>query len=170
MIIKNLSNVSVSEASLFYRTKEWKQLRDSFLLENELVCLRCGSDKNIRVDHIKPVRYYWDLRLEKTNLQILCNSCNLKKASNDHDDFLLSEKEYNEKRANLWAAYKKSEIDSAINEMINNKDDYILRRKRLWLSYFNDKKQDIPQDIKTVNEFFEFMYNKELRKLHDQQA
>ena len=31
----------------------------------------------IVVDHIKPISKYWELRLAKSNVQILCDECNM---------------------------------------------------------------------------------------------
>ena len=44
-------------------------------------CPVCGSENDLVVDHINPVRYFWEQRLDKKNLQLLCNDCNLEKTS-----------------------------------------------------------------------------------------
>ncbi len=69
----------------FYKTKEWKQLREQVIQEyranNQLFCIACGTIEKLVVDHINPVKKFWDQRLERTNLHILCNDCNLGKGS-----------------------------------------------------------------------------------------
>ena len=47
----------------------------------------CGSADKIRGDHIKPIRRYWNLRLDPDNIQILCEECNHGKGSWDETDF-----------------------------------------------------------------------------------
>jgi len=58
---------------------------------NRGYCDNCGVDwwfanvglKGMKpcVDHMKPLRRNWELRLEESNLQILCESCNSHKAN-----------------------------------------------------------------------------------------
>jgi len=80
------SNVSYDECKKFYKTEEWKDLRDNFLFKQEiLLCMNCcyqGSVSSFQVDHIEPIKYRWDLRLDENNLQILCCYCNKEKANN----------------------------------------------------------------------------------------
>lgn len=75
----------------FYECWEWKRLRYDFLKEKDRRCQCCGTsaDDGVRivVDHIKPIRFFWDLRLEKSNLQILCDDCNMGKGSRDQTDW-----------------------------------------------------------------------------------
>lgn len=49
--------------------KIWK--RDGFK------CVKCGTDENLSIDHIKPESFGGTLEIE--NLQTLCKSCNSKK-------------------------------------------------------------------------------------------
>ena len=51
----------------FYQCKEWKQLREVVKKEYTPMCPVCGSEDNLVVDHIKPVRYFWEERLNKNN-------------------------------------------------------------------------------------------------------
>lgn len=87
--ITKLSNKSYKEAKDFYNSNEWKVCRKLFL-ESHIIrmCSYCGIDlneeqnvKKLQVDHIKPLKYYWDLRIEQTNLQIICEDCNQSKGS-----------------------------------------------------------------------------------------
>lgn len=81
----------------FYKSWEWRTLRVEALKEHGRSCQCCGaspghldaSGKPVRicVDHIKPLSKYWNLRLERTNLQILCDECNQGKGNWDETDF-----------------------------------------------------------------------------------
>lgn len=42
--------------------------------------MKCGSEKNIHVDHIKPRSIYFKDELNARNLQILCKTCNIEKS------------------------------------------------------------------------------------------
>jgi 5-methylcytosine-specific restriction endonuclease McrA len=72
----------------FYSTKEWRQLKNKFVehhkKQDTYKCNVCGRDEKLCVDHIKPVRFFWNLRLEEENLQILCSFCNINKGSDIH--------------------------------------------------------------------------------------
>ena len=71
----------------FLNTWEWKTLRYEVLLEQGAVCKCCGAKPSdgvtLCVDHIKPRRTHPQLALDKTNLQVLCNDCNMGKGSWD---------------------------------------------------------------------------------------
>lgn len=75
----------------FYASWEWKRLRYDTMQKLGFTCMCCRasrmSGEPLVVDHIKPVRWFWDLRLEPTNLQVLCESCNMGKGSRDQSDF-----------------------------------------------------------------------------------
>lgn len=80
----------------FYRSWEWRTLRMEVLKEHGAVCQCCGtkpgdlgmdgSPVRICVDHIKPLAKHWELRLERSNLQILCDECNQGKGAWDETD------------------------------------------------------------------------------------
>lgn len=75
-----------SEKAEFYLSWDWRTLRKQVLNEFGSVCQCCGatpqhkdiSGRPVRivVDHIKPLSRYWHLRLERSNLQVLCDECN----------------------------------------------------------------------------------------------
>jgi hypothetical protein len=65
----------------FYQSKEWKSIRETVRTQLTQMCPVCGSEHNLVVDHIKPIRYFWELRLVLKNLQLLCGECNLEKGS-----------------------------------------------------------------------------------------
>jgi 5-methylcytosine-specific restriction endonuclease McrA len=81
----------------FYHSWDWSQLRYKALQAYGRSCQCCGASQGdvtpqgnkvrIVVDHIRPVRKHWNLRLEISNLQILCNECNMGKASHDETDY-----------------------------------------------------------------------------------
>jgi 5-methylcytosine-specific restriction endonuclease McrA len=77
--------------SNFYKSWEWKRLSYDVKLKLGRKCMCCGGTPEtgavINTDHIKPLRKNWHLRLDKTNMQILCNDCNMGKGSRDETDF-----------------------------------------------------------------------------------
>lgn len=46
-----------------------------------------GTPVRIVVDHIKPISKFWSLRLDRTNLQVLCDECNMGKGAWDETDY-----------------------------------------------------------------------------------
>jgi hypothetical protein len=50
-----------------------------FILEQDEVCLRCGTKTDLTIDHIKPVRLGGASTID--NLQVLCRSCNSTKGT-----------------------------------------------------------------------------------------
>ena len=79
--------VKRSTQTNFYRTKAWRELRLSILLASDCSCKICGntSEKGavLHVDHIKPRSLYPELALEESNLQVLCEDCNIGKSDSD---------------------------------------------------------------------------------------
>lgn len=75
----------------FYQSFEWRKLRFTILEKFGARCMLCGASPReghtMHVDHIKPLRFNWDLRLDPENLQILCAICNHGKASWSETDF-----------------------------------------------------------------------------------
>lgn len=74
----------------FYASWEWRRLSYDTKLDRGRTCECCGaSAPQVRIctDHIKPLRNHWNLRLDKNNLQILCEDCNMGKGSRDETDF-----------------------------------------------------------------------------------
>ena len=76
-----------SPAHIFNSSKEWKELRLVALNIYGSVCLKCGSIKQINVDHVKPKSKYPELALDIDNLQILCWLCNREKNHHDETDY-----------------------------------------------------------------------------------
>lgn len=74
----------------FYASWEWKRLSFDVKQERGRTCECCGATApqvKIITDHIKPLRRYWHLRLDKSNMQVLCDDCNMGKGSRDETDF-----------------------------------------------------------------------------------
>ena len=85
--------VPKSTADKWYLSEEWKLCRKEYLRNyykehNKRVCNCCGKTEDVvkmNIDHIYPVRRYWSMRLDHTNLQNLCETCN-KYKGNDMED------------------------------------------------------------------------------------
>jgi 5-methylcytosine-specific restriction endonuclease McrA len=80
------------EFNAFYKTQEWRKLRYEALKKYGPKCMLCGASKSsgaiMHVDHIKPRFRFPELELELSNLQILCEDCNMGKR--DCSDWRLS--------------------------------------------------------------------------------
>ena len=70
-------------SELCLQSTEWGRLKLKMFKTYTAECPRCTSKKNIEVDHFKPVSKYPELKLEFTNLQFLCRSCNREKGNKD---------------------------------------------------------------------------------------
>ena len=71
--------------SEFFLSREWQDLRYRVLRANNGRCELCGRSKkddvSLHVDHIKPRSRFPELALEITNLQVLCEDCNMGKGN-----------------------------------------------------------------------------------------
>lgn len=54
-------------------------LRKEVLTKYKHKCTYCGTDKNLGIDHIKPIKLKGLSELD--NLQVLCKTCNIKKGA-----------------------------------------------------------------------------------------
>lgn len=76
---------------VFYQSYEWKRARYEALKRNNGRCECCGAGAAqgsvLNVDHIKPLKFHWDMRLDLDNLQVLCGSCNQGKCNWDDTDW-----------------------------------------------------------------------------------
>lgn len=73
----------------FYKTPEWRELRFKVLRKFGFSCMACGRkppDIILHVDHVKPRIKFPELQLDKDNLQVLCEDCNLGKRHIFQDD------------------------------------------------------------------------------------
>lgn len=75
----------------FYHSTEWKLARYRALSLHGAKCQCCGATRwdgvKIHVDHIKPRSRYPQLALDVTNLQVLCDQCNIGKGKLYEDDW-----------------------------------------------------------------------------------
>lgn len=91
---------AVTAKSDFYLSWEWRTVRMEVLKEQGFACQCCGATARDRttagasvrlcVDHIRPISKFWELRLDKTNLQVLCDECNQGKGAWDETDHRVS--------------------------------------------------------------------------------
>ncbi|EBL2669804.1 HNH endonuclease [Salmonella enterica] len=81
------SKPDTNTAKTFYQSTEWRRLRYQALKLYGAKCACCGRSAKhgrvMHVDHIKPRSKYPELALEITNLQILCDECNVSKSNTD---------------------------------------------------------------------------------------
>jgi 5-methylcytosine-specific restriction endonuclease McrA len=71
----------------FYNSDAWRTLRYRALKQHGGKCQCCGRKGRLHVDHIKPRSRFPELELELTNLQVLCEDCNLGKGAWDQTDW-----------------------------------------------------------------------------------
>lgn len=75
----------------FYQSDAWRRVRYQALQKHGNSCQCCGSRAGpavqVHVDHIKPRSKFPELQLELSNLQILCEDCNLGKGNSDETDW-----------------------------------------------------------------------------------
>jgi 5-methylcytosine-specific restriction endonuclease McrA len=87
----------------FYASGAWRRLRYKVLAANaqrhggvprcQLCAARAASGSPLNVDHIVPLSKDWSRRLDPTNLQILCQDCNIGKSNRDAIDWRQAEDE-----------------------------------------------------------------------------
>ncbi len=75
----------------FYFTREWKTVRYMALRDSNGWCRLCGRTAKdgikLHVDHIRPVSKEPKLALMLSNLQVLCDECNIGKSNTDNIDW-----------------------------------------------------------------------------------
>ena len=71
----------INHKSRFLASKAWRYVRTLVFDRDGRVCANCKGVDRLCVDHIKPYSRYESLRLDPVNLQVLCWSCNTKKAA-----------------------------------------------------------------------------------------
>ncbi|MED1953783.1 HNH endonuclease signature motif containing protein [Brevibacillus centrosporus] len=72
----------------FYNSKEWVSLKTVALIRDNYLCVDCLEfDKCFTpadvVDHMKPIKLFWELRLVLSNLRSLCHSHHNQKTAED---------------------------------------------------------------------------------------
>lgn len=75
----------------FYSTTQWHRARYAIIAAFGRSCMACGDTAKINVDHILPRSVYDHLKLNLTNLQVLCWPCNEGKGTRDRKDYRTSE-------------------------------------------------------------------------------
>lgn len=87
----------------FLMTYEWRRVRMMALKKYGTVCQCCGAGREqgavINVDHIKPRKFFPQLALDISNLQVLCGECNEGKGNWDMTDWRLPEEQRNHLRS-----------------------------------------------------------------------
>lgn len=75
----------------FYQSDAWRHVRYQALKKHGAACQCCGAKGRpghpLHVDHIKPRSKFPELELDLSNLQILCEDCNLGKRAWDDTDW-----------------------------------------------------------------------------------
>ncbi len=75
----------------FLASYEWRKLRMEALKLHGTKCQCCGASPKtgavLNVDHIKPRKFFPELALSISNLQILCSECNHGKGNWDQTDW-----------------------------------------------------------------------------------
>ena len=75
----------------FFRWDDWRKLRYRALVKHGARCQCCGADRRsgitIHVDHIISRHKCPELEFELSNLQVLCEACNIGKGWRDETDW-----------------------------------------------------------------------------------
>ena len=76
----------------FYQSDAWRRVRYAVLERDGARCVCCGRTPQrhgviVHVDHIKPRSVEPDRELDSTNLQVMCEDCNLGKSANYSTDW-----------------------------------------------------------------------------------
>ena len=106
----------------FYRSWEWDTARFKAIKRFKKPGWRCrccnhrqDDGARIVIDHIKPIRWYWNLRTDQNNLQPLCHRCNRGKGSWDETDFRMPTPR--SRLANTFRKTARTEIDSFVRDI-----------------------------------------------------
>lgn len=79
------------ESEEFYKSQAWREVRYQALVLHGAKCQCCGRSRKdgvvIHVDHIKPRSKFPALALTLTNLQVMCDDCNIGKSNKDDTDW-----------------------------------------------------------------------------------
>ncbi len=79
-----------NNSTSFYLSEAWMRLRYRVIMTRGKKCEACnaqGSNITFHVDHIKPRSRYPELQFLESNLQVLCEACNLGKGNWDETDW-----------------------------------------------------------------------------------
>ena len=89
MDVRYESRLRDKGAAAFYHSKEWKHLRQNYLIEHPF-CMECWKNGKLTkatvVDHIVPIKQ-GGVALDESNLQALCASCHGSKSIREGSRF-----------------------------------------------------------------------------------
>lgn len=112
LVPRKPKQIAAAATDDFLLTYEWRRLRMEVIKERGRRCECCGAipqagnDVVINVDHIKPRRKFPELALAKSNLQILCGTCNHGKGNWDETDWReLAARAEDDEFEPLWAPH-----------------------------------------------------------------
>lgn len=123
------------ESGNFYTSDAWRRLRYEVIQKYGRVCLACGRSKEkhnivIHVDHIKPRSIYPHLELEISNLQTLCEDCNLGKSNRSNDNWSVIHKRIY-KTETLPTSKRKKRDEFKAKEKLEKKLKRLEKKERL---------------------------------------
>lgn len=79
-------------STTFYNSKMWKQMRTQVFGKSHGLCDECRQQGLITpgnvVDHKRPLKERYDLRLTESNLWTLCHACHNKKTKNERSSVI----------------------------------------------------------------------------------
>jgi hypothetical protein len=85
---RKIAEAQMGEKSHFWRgglikegyrsNKAYARLKREIFERDNHVCTECSSNEKLIIDHIKPSRYFPELRMDKNNLRVLCHTCHVK--------------------------------------------------------------------------------------------
>ena len=132
------------------------------------------TDICVNIDHILPLRLFWDKRLDENNLQVLCSKCNKKKGNEILSKYEIKQikenREYNDEIAYNYHRYK-HQLDSLCQNVIFKDeffDRYIrnhLDRKYPSRNYIEDWIYDEVMDFVRTHEIPRWYNDRTRRKL-----
>jgi hypothetical protein len=71
----------------FCQSEEWRNLREQVFEKHGRFCAKCGDTEHLHIDHIKPKSLHPGLRLDTSNMQVLCAKCNMSKGNRHTVDY-----------------------------------------------------------------------------------
>ena len=69
-------------------TKAYRRARLKVLVRDGHVCMYCGSNEDLTIDHVLSIKNHPELSMDLQNMVIACKSCNSKKGSRSQGVFL----------------------------------------------------------------------------------
>jgi hypothetical protein len=64
-----------------YSSSQSRRWLAALCKQHGAMCVKCGAEDGLTVDHIKPFVHFPELACDVSNLQVLCRSCNSRKGS-----------------------------------------------------------------------------------------